>query len=139
VDREHNVPGSRTLAADPGRLAAVQQRMTYEPYLLDESRREVVLTAIVGVCAYRNWGTIAAHVRSTHVHVVVHADVAPERVMNDLKAYSSRALNEIEPPRPRWARHGSTKILFTRRTLEAAVEYVLSKQGKPMAIYQAAR
>src|ERR1039458_5456600 len=35
---------------------------------------------------------MAAHVRSNHVHTVVEAEVPPERVMSDFKAYASRYL-----------------------------------------------
>jgi hypothetical protein len=44
--------------------------------------------------------------------VVVEADLLPEKVMNEFKAYSSRALNSLgmDGPEPRrWARHGSTR------------------------------
>jgi REP element-mobilizing transposase RayT len=33
---------------------------------------------------------LAAHARTNHVHIVVDADVPPERIMNDLKSYASR-------------------------------------------------
>jgi hypothetical protein len=51
-------------------------------------------------------------VRSNHVHSVVEAEVPPERVMSDFKAYASRRLNRMrldESGRKRRARHGSTR------------------------------
>jgi REP element-mobilizing transposase RayT len=48
---------------------------------------------------------LAAHVRTNHIHVVVEADLRPERVMNDLKPYASRYLNQLgldEPARKSW-------------------------------------
>ena len=35
------------------------------------------------------------NVRSSHVHTVVEAEVPPERVMSDFKAYGSRRLNQM--------------------------------------------
>jgi REP element-mobilizing transposase RayT len=45
------------------------------------------LEAIQEVGAHRGWNLLAAHVPSNHVHTVVEAEVPPERVMSDFKAY----------------------------------------------------
>jgi REP element-mobilizing transposase RayT len=82
---------------------------------------------------------LAVHVRTNHVHVLVDAEARPERVMNDLKSYASRLLNKLgfdEPDRKRWARHGSTRWLWSREQVSAALEYVIDKQGCPMAVYE---
>jgi REP element-mobilizing transposase RayT len=74
------------------------------------------------------------------VHVVVEADVRPERIMNDLKSYASRCLNRLgldEPTRKRWARHGSTRWLWQPQTVSAAIQYVVQEQGDPMAVFRA--
>src|SRR5450432_3384976 len=60
------------------------------PYHLDQIRRDAVLEAIQEVCGHRGSRLPAAHVRSHHVHAVVNAEVPPERVMSDFKAYGSR-------------------------------------------------
>ena len=60
---------------------------------MDRVRRETVLASLLERCAERHWSLLAAHVRSNHVHVVVEADTRPERVLNDLKSYTSRCLN----------------------------------------------
>jgi len=52
---------------------------------VDTPRRDLVLKAIREVCDYRDWSLLAAHVRSNHVYVVVHALIQPEFVMNDIK------------------------------------------------------
>jgi hypothetical protein len=80
----------------------------------------------------------AAHVRSLHVHVVVTGGTTPEKVMNDLKAYASRALNETEPGkagRKRWTRHGSTRYVNEAGHLERVIRYVLEGQGSPQAVF----
>ena len=114
--------------------------MTQEPYLLDEVRRQVVLESLREVGSYRDYVLLAAHVRTNHVHVVTAASCKPEQVMNALKAYSSRALNEHAldgPGRRRWARHGSTRYLWTRDDVLAAIEYVVREQGESMAVFEA--
>jgi REP element-mobilizing transposase RayT len=78
------------------------------------------------------------HVRTNHVYVVVDTPVTPEKVLNELKAYASRMLNQIGldgRDRRRWSRHGSTRYLWKREEVEAAVVYVADRQGNPMAVY----
>ncbi len=69
---------------------------------------------------------------------MVYAECAPEKVMNDFKAYASRALNKAgfeRKDRKRWTRHGSTKYKWTDEELETAADYVVRRQGEPMAMY----
>ena len=63
-------------------------------YVMDPRRREIVLAAVAERCQQQHWTLLAAPVRTSHVHVVVEAEARPERVMNDLKSYASRGLNE---------------------------------------------
>ena len=80
------------------------------------------------VCVHRGWSLLAAHVRSNHVHAVVEAEVPPERVMGDFKAYARRRLNSMSrdvPNRKRWARHGSTRWLWQPH-VSAAMQYAMS-------------
>jgi REP element-mobilizing transposase RayT len=105
---------------------------------LDALQRALVLAAIEEACNHRGWQLEAAHVRLEHVHSVVSAETIPEFVMNTFKSYSSRKLNEADFDRGRkrrWTRHGSTKYLWTAESVEAAIEYVLEKQGEPMSVY----
>jgi len=113
--------------------------MKQQPYELDGLRQGAVLRALREVCSHRQWRLLAAHVRTTHVHAVVEAAARPERVMNDFKAYASRALKQAVaegPDRKRWARHGSTRYLWQREQVSAAVHYVVCEQGEPMAIFE---
>ena len=139
VDRNHRIPGSRLAAADPSRMAAERFQMHQPPYYLGENGREVVLASIIERCSHHNWRLIAAHVRTNHVHVVVDAGPPPERVMNDLKSYASRRLNQLgldQPGRKRWARHGSTRWLWNRAIILAAIRYVVDQQGDALAVYE---
>jgi REP element-mobilizing transposase RayT len=138
VDRDHNLPGSRLLEADPHRESAESRKMTQAPYLLGRDSRATVLEALRGVCSHRHWTLLAAHVRTNHVHVVIEAEVRPEKMMNDFKSYVSRALNRLEPDgsdRKRWARHGSTRWLWNDQDARHAVRYVVEEQGEPMAVF----
>ena len=124
------------------RAAAHREKLDQPPYELDAPRRRVVLLTIQEVCRHRGWSLLAAHVRSNHVHVVVTAEVTPEKLMNDFKAYASRALNALgvdRDNRKRWTRHGSTRYVWKVDHLAAAVEYVLEKQGHPMARFPETR
>jgi REP element-mobilizing transposase RayT len=140
VDRKHNLTGSRLAAPDPKRVAAELLQMDQTRYSMDESRRLAVLAALTERCSDRQWILLAAHVRTSHVHAIVEAEALPERVMNDLKSYASRRLNQLGfdgADRKRWARHGSTRWLSTREAVLAAIQYVIDKQGEPMAVYEA--
>jgi REP element-mobilizing transposase RayT len=136
VDRGHNAYQSPRLPYKGG-LALYERKLTGPLYEMDEVRRESVLAAIREVCRVRGWNLLAAHVRMTHVHAVVDADVEPEKVMNDFKAYASRRLNRLEPRVRRWARHGSTRYLWDREQVSAAIRYVIGGQGEVMAVFEA--
>ena len=128
VDREHNVRGTPILDVDSARAAAGRERMDQAPYNLDEIRRDVVMEAIWEV-----------HARSNHVHTVVDAEIPPERIMSDFKAYASRRLNRLrldELNRKRWARHGSTRWLWKPQHVSAAMQYVLAEQGEAMSAFE---
>lgn len=138
VDPHHNIPGTRLIEPSAARLSSARNRMTQEPYQLDQSRRPIVLASLQEHCRYRNWVLLAAHVRSNHVHIVVEASAAPEKMLNELKAYASRALNRLGldgKDRRRWSRHGSTRYLWKRDQIESAIAYVADGQGDPMALY----
>ena len=140
VDRNHRVPGSRLLEANPERVGGELRRMDQPPYSLDHDRRAVVLEALREVCGHRGWILYAAHVRTTHLHAVVEAEDRREKVMNDLKSYASRWLNRSgfdDANRRRWTRHGSTRWLWDEASVSAAIRYVVDSQGEPMAVYRA--
>ncbi|MGH9647982.1 MAG: transposase [Bryobacteraceae bacterium] len=136
VDRNHNRVGGRSVSPDIGLVARTQARMRQREYRLDEFRRRTVLGAIRQVCLYKNWTLIAVHVRTNHAHAVVDADIAPEAMMQTFKSHASRLLNKSEASgTKRWTRHGSTRYLWTRDSVEAAVRYVVESQGEAMAVF----
>jgi len=113
--------------------------MKERPYELDPARRAIVLETIRRVCSHRGWTLLAAHVRSNHVHLVVVAEDNPEKILNKLKAYASRALNQSgldNAVKNRWARHGSTRYLWNPDHVGAAIQYIVREQGEPMGVWE---
>jgi REP element-mobilizing transposase RayT len=132
VDRRHNIPETDTMPPDAGRLAAARERLKHQPTLLDAGRRQIVEATIREVCAHRGWHLHAVNVRTNHVHAVITARVAPEKVLTDLKAWATRRLIEAHAfPRGTrvWSRHGSTRYLWTEKDIEDACHYVVECQG----------
>ena len=115
----------------PGLKAYAEGLRSQEAFVLDDAGRDIATDAIRDVCEHRGWTLAALHVRSNHVHVVVQAGCKPERVINDFKSWSTRALREanaIERDRKVWARHGSTIYLFKDREVAYAVWYTDESQ-----------
>lgn len=140
VDPDHNQLGSPMLPAKDGLLRYEQDHMTQLPYLLDEPRRSIVLSAIESTCRYRGWQLHAAHVRQNHIHVVVSCECAPEKTALAFKAYASRSLNQASldsPDRKRWTRHFSIRLIGDLAARERAIRYVATKQGEPMTLFVA--
>ena len=141
VDLHHNAPGTPRLSESRARLEFRREHMRQLPYALDEQRRSVILRAIMEVCDKKLWTLLAAHVRTNHVHVVVQAEATPEWVMSTFKRYSSRALNRLgideRDDCRRWARHGSTRYIWTKAQLSAAIRYTVGGQGGQLAVYEA--
>jgi hypothetical protein len=75
------------------------------------------------------WTIHALNVRTTHVHIVVTADAQPELVMEQLKAWASRRLNQMMGIKGHWwAYHGSTEWINEPVYLQSAITYVRDGQ-----------
>ena len=139
VDEDHDQFGAPLVPANPRRVLAQQEQLKQAPYTLDHPRRKAVLDALRQHCTQRGWALLAAHVRSTHVHFVVVAEEKPERILNEVKAYASRALNQKNfdnASRKRWTTHGSTRYLWNPDQVGNAIHYVVREQGEPMALWK---
>ena len=104
----------------------------FDSFLLDEQQRAIVEQAIKDVCVHRTYDLFAVNARSNHVHSVVKAQAAPEKVAEAFKSYSTRALRNaklIDSEGRVWSRHASTRYLWKESSITAAVEYVLYDQG----------
>jgi hypothetical protein len=58
-------------------------------FLMDSEQRVSVELAIKEVCEFRSYALYALNVRTNHGHAVVAAQVKPEKVANDFKAYAT--------------------------------------------------
>ena len=140
VNRKKNRHTDPFVEVDPHLAESVHRSISQRPYVLDLQRANAVLGAMLETCEFRGWFIYAIHVRTNHAHAVLEGKAAPEKILNDLKSYASRRLNQLnlDPPETkRWARHGSTRYLNGERALAAAIRYVVEEQGEPMAVYPA--
>ena len=107
--------------------------MKGDAVVLDAGARVVVNATIGEVCSHRGWGLLAVNARTNHVHVVLSAvSCSPEEAMTTLKAWCTRRLREAGRAGAEarvWARHGSTRYLWTEKEVEGAVRYVVEGQG----------
>lgn len=84
--------------------------------------------AIVDSCAIRTWPLHAVAAERAHVHVVVSAPLAPERITQYLKSWATRYLRAqghlVDHAHP-WADHGSMRYLYSLAAVDERIRYVL--------------
>ncbi len=105
--------------------------MKEKPVSFDERCREIIQSSIRQVCKYNDWQLHALSVMSNHVHIVLSAPIAPEKVMLSLKAWCTRALRQeglFAQNKRIWSRHGSTKYVWTAEELERVCHYAVEGQ-----------
>jgi REP element-mobilizing transposase RayT len=132
VDRRQNIYRTPRIPTAIGLEVTDKKLLRSSPVTLDARQRPVVEKAIREVCTYRGYSLRAINVRTNHVHVVVSAACVPERVMDSFKSYATRAMREsklLTRTSTPWARHGSTRYLWTQHHVERAIDYVLNSQG----------
>jgi REP element-mobilizing transposase RayT len=135
VDINHNQYGHDLIPPKPQLEHYEKLTQKNETVALDSEHRQTILESIMDVCSHRRWRVYALHVRTNHVHVIVSADTPPEKALHDFKAYATRHLREKYPilkDYKIWTRHGSTKYLWERKSLIAAISYVVHEQGEHM-------
>ena len=135
TDRHNNIFGAPLIASKLRWRSYELRSLKYEPVTLDAPRRRAVKEAILETCAFRGWGAPAFNVRTNHVHAVISAACAPERVLNALKANATRKMRQTgcwPHEHSPWSDGGSTRYAWTERQVEAAIDYVLNRQGPPL-------
>jgi len=109
--------------------------MSQPPVVLTPEERPIVEQTIKDHCAKRTWELFAIAVRTNHVHLVVgYAGLAPERMMSEFKAWTTRRLREAghrQKDQHLWVHHGSTRYLWNARSVESAISYVEVGQDTP--------
>ena len=133
VDRLHNQRGEALLGHDKPLKSYRRRLMKSEALLFDEACCACIETTMHEVATHRQWEILALNVLSNHVHVVVGTaeGAKPEKVMSDLKAYTTRRLRErqlLPAQVPVWSHHGSTRYLSDDRAISAACHYVMECQ-----------
>lgn len=132
ADDLHNIYRTPPLAPDRFRREKSESRLVEPALTLDPPMRESVDAIIRKHCEVREWPLVAINVRSNHVHCVVGWRAAqPERVMHELKAWSTRALRAFPDLQSRqrfWTHHGSTRYLWDDHSVHDAARYVLFGQ-----------
>ncbi len=133
VDDEHAILGMPFVETNPRRVKMERCAMDGSAVTLDSKARAVVKCAIEDHCRFRQWDPLALAVQPNHVHVVVACppDVPPETTMTQFKAWATRRLREagiIRRGARVWTKHGSTRWINNRTSLNAAIAYVLEGQ-----------
>lgn len=137
---------------DAIRQREASARMTEDACRLDDEQRDVVERQVAETCRIRGWELHIVNCRSNHAHVVVTANQSPKIVRNQLKAWCTRRLKELEVARltrsvseasssqePNttvirenwWAERGSQRFINDEVSLEAAIQYVQDGQDQP--------
>ena len=133
IDRHHNRLGTPTAPPELARARIESSRAIGPAFTLDGDARGIVDAVIRRHSEVRGWLLPACNVRTNHVHVVVGncADHAPEDVMSQFKAWSTRRLREAgfaSPDARVWTEHGSTRWINEQDSLARAIDYVLNRQ-----------
>jgi REP element-mobilizing transposase RayT len=115
-----------------------RKRLSEEPVELTKSQRVLIQETITKHCEIRNWPLHAVNARTNHVHVIVTADRDTDEVMNQLKAWCSRALSDaagLQKPlakkagRRHWFTEGGDKqVIEDTEYLRNAIKYVVEGQ-----------
>ena len=93
MDRLRGTARGGYLTPSTALVDSSRRRMQDASFELSRDEASIVLTTLREVCAYRQWNLLAAHVRTTHVHVVVGQIPDANRAIADFKAYASRELD----------------------------------------------
>jgi len=124
--------GKPRIQPKPEFESAMKEEMKQAPFILTKPMRRVVESAFKELCNRRGYGLGAVNVRTNHAHVVVAAQMKPERIADALKAYATKMLREallISSNTKVWSRGRSRRYLWKLRHLDCAIDYVLYCQG----------
>jgi REP element-mobilizing transposase RayT len=112
--------------------SAMEKEMKQSPFIFTKPMRRTVESAIKELCQRRGYGLLAANVRTNHAHVVVSAQMKPERIADALKANATKMLREellISSDTKVWSRGRSRRYLWKPRHVSGAIDYVLYCQS----------
>jgi len=122
------ISGPKKIDPNVPLLEAMSEKSKQAAVQFEQAQRKIVTEAIREVCVYREYMLHAVNVRSNHTYAVISKAVKPEKIVNDLKAYSTRRLREewrFGSNERVWSRGASTRYLWKPRHLAGAIDYVL--------------
>lgn len=135
--REHNAYGTPPEPCLRGLEIAARRAMLEPVVRFNAESAQLVLRQFLETCELRKWRLFAGAIMWNRFHLIVAAgDAAPRRVLADLKAYASRALNRHSNAivaKRWWTSGGSVRLLPNDAALEDGVDYVLRRQ--PLAVF----
>ena len=135
TDRYHNRYGTPLIPQNESWRRHNTRSLRRDPVELDAARRESVEAAIRETCAARDWLLRAVNVRTNHAHAVASAGCRPESILSAFKANATRRMREAacwSSERSPWSEGGSRRYLWTERSIERAIDYVVCGQGGPL-------
>jgi REP element-mobilizing transposase RayT len=142
VKLKENIPGTPTADPMPALARYSATIMTQEPVALMAGQAGRILEQLHETARYRGRQIDALAVMVNHFHLVFGTvgDPDPDKMLDDWKAYCSRALNRLvrwAPPDPRpvwWERGGSKRKCSTPLARAAAIRYVRD-QDNPLVVW----
>jgi len=133
VDRKnYNCYGKPGMPTNEKILIDERNELKTKPVILNTRQRAVVKSSLKRTSDVKKCELHAVNVRTNHVHAVVSCTGKPEVIMNSFKSHATRDLRRrdlLEVNCRPWARHCSTRYLWTEDHLRKAIEYVLYGQG----------
>lgn len=133
INRFNNKYKSPYLKADKNWNNYNKSKLKSEAFLLNAHCRKIVENTIRQVCEFKKWILYALNVRTNHIHLIVSiGDASSKAALNALKAYTTKHLRQNNCwnfPHSPWSDKGSRRYLWNEKSLEIAIEYVISGQG----------
>ena len=118
----------------PGLHAFVQAKLKGPPILLNKPQAVCLFEQLQETARIRNWTLLGVSISPTHVHLLVGVpdDPDPEKILGDLKAWGTRALNirwGKPPSETWWTQGGSKRKKSTPEAIQAALRYISEQKG----------
>jgi REP element-mobilizing transposase RayT len=127
-----NVYGRPNQAPSSRLEQRMQDNMKRSKVILNHEQRKFMKELIEEECCFRGYKLHALNVRSNHVHLVVSAEIAPEKLTDRIKAFITRRFREsgfISTKEKLWSRGRSRQYLWKERDVGRAIAYVVYDQG----------
>jgi len=135
----HNEIGTQPANPNVRLRATAENLLKSNPIVLSYEQAQELYRQIQETAKIRGWLILAVGIMHTHLHVIVGVpgDPKPDKILNDLKAYATRCLNEKfgrVASDTWWTTKGSKRKLDADRDVEVTVQYVRC-QPNPLLIW----